>query len=547
MKCPICGALVKFILADAGKIVHCLDEDINQVTDLYRCTNEHCELSTINFNPTARFDYGRRYYGADVLQFIAREVLDYDTNSTDLMKRLKKRAPKLEISEDTIRRISDDVILLKAFKIDQKTREKIQKQGKIILAFDGQDPDGNAPGIWCFLDLISGRVLATVKFESLDYKLLHETIKAILKQFSVKVLGWVTDKQNVITACHDAFYTDIPHQYCQFHFLKHLWDHLECLDSVVYLALKKAISGLYIHKANANVLVEFEGKGKLSVRSVFKEIDNDLQTMARARNKTFKDLRGQLLYRTLQKYLDEGRSTVSTMNHEYRLTINMQRTIDALQTAMDGIVNVYEDVKLMQPWFQQIRERLADLKTPWQEKQRQIDEIFQQIVNNLKDRCPQMKLDNCKSFLPKKGANSEKVMGEWCRLWNSYLPGLFQYEQFPGTYRTNNYLDNIFSVEKQELISRVGKGNVSHILTTRGEAYLRLKCCDPGELDTDIISEFNEEVVRALRDDLRNAIKAQTETWRTMSREYRGFNGVRCDYYPVLSESALETTKIGMR
>lgn len=546
-KCPICGAAVRFVEANAGKLVHCLEGDINQVVDLYRCTNNSCEMHDINFNPIARFDYGRRYYGADVLRFIADEVFSFDSTPDDVIKRLKRRAPRLEISGDTIRRISDDLILLKAFKIDQHTRERILKQGCIILGFDGQDPDGNAPAIWCFMDLISGRVLATVKLDSLDYSLLHDTIEAILRQYPVRVLGWVSDKQGVIVKCHDEYYPAIPHQYCQFHFLKHLWDHLECLDSAIFMPLKKAISGLYIHTANANVLVEFEGKGKMSVRTVFKQMDKDLQAMARARNKTFKCLRGLWLYSTIENYITEGRATVATMDPNYRLTKIMQKTIDSLQIALDDTGVIVDEIRMMESWFQKVRKILGTPEMEWHEKQRQIDLVFQEISVKVSTQNPRFKLEDCKSFLPKKGASAIKIMGEWCRLWNSYLPGLFQYEQFPGAYRTNTTLDNIFSVEKQELVSRVGKGNVSHITVTRGEAYLRLKCCDPAELTADIIPEFNEEVVRALRDDLRIAIHAQTDTWRTMSREYRGFGGVRCEFYPEPGSSVENGSKIEVR
>ena len=65
-------------------------------------------------------------------------------------------------------------------------------------------------------------------------------------------------------------------------------------------------------------------------------------------------------------------------------------------------------------------------------------------------------------------------MGEWCRLWTSYLPGSFKYEQFPGTFRTNGPNEVAFSKEKQLLIARVGKAIVSYMIATRGEEYLRI-------------------------------------------------------------------------
>ncbi|KKN04722.1 hypothetical protein LCGC14_1094550 [marine sediment metagenome] len=92
--------------------------------------------------------------------------------------------------------------------------EIIKKQGYILLGFDGQDLGWDAPSIWCFMDLISNRVLATYKFDKLDYKLLRHTIEKIREFYDVKIIGRVSDKQTLITKCHDTFYPEIPHQYC---------------------------------------------------------------------------------------------------------------------------------------------------------------------------------------------------------------------------------------------------------------------------------------------------------------------------------------------
>ncbi|GAH77367.1 unnamed protein product, partial [marine sediment metagenome] len=198
-----------------------------------------------------------------------------------------------------MRRMYEDVLKLKSLKIDEKTKEIVQEQGFILLGLDGQDPGGDAPSIWCFMDLVSNRILATRKFDSLDYKTLRKTIEEIERFYAVKIIGWVSDKQSVITKCHDEYYSDVPHQYCQFHFLRNTWRHLAALDSKVYLPLKKAINDLYIHNASPNSKVHFENVGKVSVREAFSNTDKDLQMMLKVKNKTLKELRGTWLYETV--------------------------------------------------------------------------------------------------------------------------------------------------------------------------------------------------------------------------------------------------------
>ncbi|MHA1299827.1 MAG: hypothetical protein ACTSO9_10360 [Candidatus Helarchaeota archaeon] len=70
--------------------------------------------------------------------------------------------------------------------------------------------------------------MPTRKFDSLDHKTLHHVIEEIKEYYDAEIIGWVSDKQNLITKCHDVFHPDIPHQYCQFNFFK---KYIEALRS----------------------------------------------------------------------------------------------------------------------------------------------------------------------------------------------------------------------------------------------------------------------------------------------------------------------------
>ncbi len=299
-KCIICGNEVKYCYSDNGKLVHTLEGDVYQVINFYSCTKKNCELSKIVYNPSPRLDYGSRHFGADVFRFISNEFLIFKLKPTQILLQLKYKH-QLDIFIDILRRMYEDVLKLKSLKIDEKTKEIVQEQGFILLGLDGQNPGGDAPSIWYFMDLISNRILATRKFASLDYKKLWKTINEIEKLYGVKIIGWVSDKQGLITKCHDQYYSDVPHQYCQFHFLRNMWRHLAALDSRVYLPLKKVINALYIHSASPNSKVHFENVGKASIREAFENMDKELQMMLKVKNKTLKELRGTWLYETVEK------------------------------------------------------------------------------------------------------------------------------------------------------------------------------------------------------------------------------------------------------
>ena len=528
--CIICGSKVKFKYPDGGKLVHTLEGDIYQVMNYYICANEACEMSKKAFNPSPRFDYGDGYFGADVFRLVADEFLLFNQKPDQIHDRLIVRY-HLDISSATIARMCDDILQLKSLKIDEKTLEIIQEQDYILLGLDGQDPGGDAPSIWCFMDMISNRILATRKFDSLNYKILHDNIEEIFKLYGVKIIGWVSDKQNVITKCHDTFYLEIPHQYCQYHFLRNTWNHLVALDSTVYLTLRKVINGLYIHSASRTTKVYFENVGKVSVRKVFESVDKDMQTMIKVRNKTFKELRGMWLYETLELYIEEMEQTIKDLDPTFRFTKIAARTASALKTALLEVKQNYEHSIPLFHYFQQIRGVFGDDKTSKSVKKAKLSEIYSQILSDAKLMEPELRLEDCKSFLPSKKRTAIEIMGEWCRLWGSYLPGLFQYYDFPEIIKTNMKLEQGFGKEKQALFNRVAKANVAHMVATRGEDYLRIKHCTPEELKSDIVKEYSEELIKQLRAQLSESIKKSTATRRTRSKRYEGLTIATKDYY----------------
>ena len=522
-KCLICGNEVKYCYSDNGKLVHTLEGDIYQVVNYYSCTNEDCEMGKIVFNPSPRFDYSGRHFGADVFRFISKELLLYNSKSSQIIKRLKYEH-QFDISIDTVRRMYEDALQLKSKKIDEKTKEIIQDQGFILLGLDGQDPGGDAPSIWCFMDLVSGRILATRKFESLDYKKLRETIEEIEQLYGVKIIGWVSDKQNVITKCHDEYYSDIPHQFCQFHFLRNTWRHLTALDSNVYLPLKKAINGLYIHSASKSVKVNFENVGKASVRDAFENTDKDLQTMLTVKNKTLKELRGTWLYETVKKYAKDMETVCNTLDPTFWFTKVMKSTITSLKEALAGVKQYYEDSKLLFEHFQKIRVAFGNETLSRDEKIEKLNIIYEEVFAIAKERDSTIKFEECKAFLPSKKKTTVEILGEWCRLWNSYLPGLFEYFKFPKAVKTNLDLEKGFGVQKQAIYSRVAKANVWRMVSTRGEDYLRIKHCELEELASDIVLQYSEEIVRQLRAEMDSAIKEISAMGRARSKQYEQFD-----------------------
>ncbi len=386
------------------------------------------------------------------------------------------------------------------------------------------------------MDLISNRILATFKFEKLDHQILHGILENIQDFYGVKIIEWISDKQGLITKCHETFYPEIPHQYCQYHFLRNTWNHLEAIDSNAYLSLKKTVNSLDINTRSNSSPVYFEGLGKRSVQEVFRGINKDLQKMIKVRNKTFKELRGVRLFEELTEYQRKMAEILTDKDSTLRFTKILTKTSLVLKSALDDVEKYYADSRELNNFFQRVREAFNQEDMNIDEKESSIAIIYETLLTKTQKLNPKLNLTTYKSFLQKKNASKPQIMMEWCRLWESYRPGLFQYTHFPIVVKTNNTLEKGFSTQKQAIFNRVAKANVIHMIATRGEDYLRLKHCAPEELESDIVQEYTDAVVKELRAKLRADIKERTIMWNTKSRSYEGLEVVVEHYYQKLKK-----------
>ncbi len=171
----------------------------------------------------------------------------------------------VKISESTIRKYINEIDAFLSNQIDKHTVQILKAQGKIILALDGQKPDNKGAALWLFVDLISNRVLKIVILESADHATLHALVEEIRTFYEVELIGLVSDKQGSIVKMRDIFYAEILHQYCHFHFLQNLWNHIAAKDGNLHKELSKAVNNLHILKVSKTRKIFFEGIGKAPI------------------------------------------------------------------------------------------------------------------------------------------------------------------------------------------------------------------------------------------------------------------------------------------
>ena len=510
-----------------------LEGVIVEQVNYYKCSNPDCELHKQAFNPSPTISYSQRRYGVDVLRYIANEFLLFNQKVDAIYDRIHKEY-SIEISESTIRRICEDVLIVKAEMIDKRTLEMVKRNGKVLLALDGQDPGMSGLSIWMFTDCITNRVLATVKAGSMDHRKLNQIVSEILQKYEVELIGVVSDKQGMIVKWHDTYYPDVPHQYCQFHFLQNLWSHLNLYDNRVFMGLKKVIKGLYIMHPDKDDRAYVEGMGYVELKTIFKEMVDDLSMMLKVRTKKFKLLRGLWLYEKLEEYVKGLNDALADLDDSSRITKLLIKTYNKLREGLSLYSEGYLNTLLLFEEFGKVRGILGDPNTSKSEKERLLKEEFEWLYELGSSTGLATPPSELRSFLARSNSSFQQILGEWYRLYSSYSGGLLNYYEFkvddPSKWRTNTGQEHAFSLQKQMLYDRSAKKDVSSGIVSYGELFLRLIHSERAELESDIVNEYHEVEIKHLREALQRNKSIISGRWRLRNKDYLGYLKIITEY-----------------
>jgi len=102
----------------------------------------------------------------------------------------------------------------------ERIKARLQKQGRVILAIDGLQPDVGHEVLWVVRDCLSEEILLARPLLSSsqgDLTALLTEVKEQLKQIGVPVKGVISDGQETIGSAVAFVFPGVPHQLCQLH------------------------------------------------------------------------------------------------------------------------------------------------------------------------------------------------------------------------------------------------------------------------------------------------------------------------------------------
>jgi hypothetical protein len=134
---------------------------------------------------------------------------------------------------------------LLALRLAEATRlkELLTQQGQVILALDGLQPFRSQDVLWVLRDTLSGEVLLARSLESSRQEDLADLVSEVKHALPVPIVAVVSDAQRPIRLAVQKVLPGVPHQLCQFHYLKEAAKPITEADRHAKTELKKHVKG----------------------------------------------------------------------------------------------------------------------------------------------------------------------------------------------------------------------------------------------------------------------------------------------------------------
>lgn len=247
--CPACGKTM-VMAYQKHRTIAGLSGRVKYLLKLRVCWNRECIRFKKALRPEAEGHLAlpRSEFGLDVVAQIGRWRYREHRSVPEMHQALLERG--VQISERTV-----DLLLhryeelLTLHSTDQERLQAVfAQQGRVILALDGLQPDVGHEVLWVVREVLSGEILlARAVLGSGEAEIAPLLLEAqVLIGPGVPVEGLLSDGAHGIRRAVARVFPGVPHQLCQFHYLRAAAQPLYEADRHAKVQLKKALRGFRV-------------------------------------------------------------------------------------------------------------------------------------------------------------------------------------------------------------------------------------------------------------------------------------------------------------
>jgi hypothetical protein len=210
------------------------------------CPNPGCDRYRRPYRPEEEgaFALPHGEFGLDVIAFVGTRRYQDHRSVPEIHRALVERG--LSIAERTVTDLLHRYEELVAVRLADHARlkEQLAQQGHVILALDGLQPEVGHEVLWVLRDVLSGEVLLARTLLGATALELVPLLREVHDALPVPIRGVISDGQHSIRNAVAAALPGVPHQLCQFHYLREAAKPIYEADRHAKKELKKQVRGV---------------------------------------------------------------------------------------------------------------------------------------------------------------------------------------------------------------------------------------------------------------------------------------------------------------
>lgn len=246
--CPTCQTRLQRYATLSQRTVITLNGPVRLIHRGYRCPNSECGTRMRRYRSAAADALALPgfTFGLDIVILVGQLRLAHHQTLDEVHQALLSRlAPfAMTISRREVLYLFDAYSTLLraggAVTEDIQWREQVEQNGGLIISIDGIQPDIGNETIYLVRDVLTARVLAAENVTSSETAVIKALLAPVVA-LGLPVIGAISDAQESLGKAIAELWPDIPHQTCQFHYLREAADPIYNLDRSTRKAMRKDI------------------------------------------------------------------------------------------------------------------------------------------------------------------------------------------------------------------------------------------------------------------------------------------------------------------
>lgn len=258
--CPHCGEpLQARRYYQWRKTVQQMDKVVYVASQARECINPECEHEGQAYESAVAqtVTVPKCTYGLDVIVQVGWWRDKEHLNREQIHSRLRKH---VQISEREVDYLYAryQVLLGCAERLDvQRLSQVAKERGGLIISLDGLEPEGASEALWVVREVQEEMILVAAWLPRVNHKTLGTLLKPVT-DLELPILATVSDKQGCIRKALNEVWPDVPHQWCQPHYLGNATKPIYARDSELKTELRQTVRQ-EIREGMKEVLSDSEG------------------------------------------------------------------------------------------------------------------------------------------------------------------------------------------------------------------------------------------------------------------------------------------------